>query len=155
MKTLLLLSFFLTSLFSWSFTDYDYYQLTKEQRNNLDIIYMVGEEKDLGLTLGAISIVETRLDLATDTNRNHICGIMQLNSNYVDVPCEAIESNIYLSAKLARENFLFWYNGPAKRNWRKALIMYNGGYKFNHHGYEYVKRIIQVYKVLKLHYKKL
>jgi len=151
MKTLLLLVPMLLS--AWSFTDYDYYQLSREQRHNIDISYLVGIEKDLGLTLASIAIVETRATVSNDFNDNHICGVHQVSTDHVDVPCEAIESNVYLSAKLARENFLFWYNGPAKRNWRKALIMYNGGYRFNPHGHEYVKRIIQVYKVLELHYK--
>ena len=138
-------------LYSWSFTDYDFYQLSSEQRNNISISYLVGQEKDLGLTLASIAIVETRATVSKDFNANHICGVHQVSTNFVDVSCAAIESNVYLSAKLARDNFLFWYNGPAKKDWRKALIMYNGGYNFNPHGHEYVKRIIMVFKVLKEH----
>lgn len=153
MKILTLYLLLTTWLFSWEFTKYDYYQLTEEQRKNLDIIYMVGEEKNLGLLLSAIGIVETRLDLTIDTNKNHICGIMQININYVDISCEAVESNVYLSAKLALQNLLFWYNGPANQNWNKALIMYNGGYNFNPHGHEYISRIMQVLNILKQYYK--
>ena len=154
MKIVLYLSLLITTLFSWSFTEYDYYQLTKEQRNNLEIIHLVGIEKDLGLTLAAIGIVETRLSVKNDRNNNHVCGVMQINTKWLDrnISCKAIESNIYLSAKLAMENFLFWYHGPANKDWRKALVMYNGGYNFNPHGHEYVKRIVMVMRVLKEHF---
>jgi len=137
---------------SWSFTEQDYQNLTPEQRYNIDISYLVGQEKDLGLTLASIALVETRATVANDSNSNAVCGVHQIHTDHVDIPCYAIESNVYLSAMLARDNFLFWYNGPANKSWRKALIMYNGGYHFNPHGNEYVRRITMVFKVLKEHY---
>ena len=153
MKFLLLfLPIFLSA--QWSFTEYDFYNLSKEQLRNVHTSYLVGQEKDLGLTLASIAIVETRATIANDFNDNHVCGVHQINTDHVEVPCKAIESNVYLTAKLAMENFLFWYHGPAKKDWSKALIMYNGGYKFNPHGHEYIRRIAMVFKVLKEHYDK-
>ena len=139
-------------LYSWSFTESNFHKLSPEQRYNLDISYLVGEEKDLGLTLAAIAIVETRATVSNDFNTNAVCGVHQIHTDHVNISCDALESNVYLSASLARDNFLFWYNGPANKSWRKALIMYNGGYRHNPHGQEYLKRILSVFKVLKEQY---
>ena len=111
---------------------------------------MVGEQHStkVGLYLMAIAIVETRAG-KRDFNVNHICGAHQLDINYAKVSCSVVESNHYVSAKLALANLLFWKEG---RTWDKALKMYNVGYTNHPHGKEYLRRIKLTIRILEKHY---
>lgn len=153
-RTLTLLLLTSSLAFSWTFTQQDFNNLSKEQMKILDISYLVGSQKGFGATLATIALVETRASVHNDLNDNHICGVHQIDINYADILCETVASNPYISALLARDNFLFWYNGVAKQNWSKALIMYNGGYRHNPHGKEYLRRINLVYPIVYAHYNK-
>jgi len=160
MKYLLLLIPFILN--AWTFTEKDFNKLTESQKSNLDIIYMVGETKGLGLRLAAKAIVETRLGKVMG-KKNHICGVMQIDINYTDATCDMLDSNTYLSAKIALEQLIGWTEAKVRttegkwvymeRSVDKATVMYNVGKTGDPYGFTHLYRVHMVEAVLIKHYK--
>ena len=146
MKLILFLTLSICLSFGWEFNKTHLENLTEQQKEILRISYLVGAEKDLGLTLASIAVVETRVGKFDFTN-NHICGVHQININYVKAKCKVVESNPYISAKLARDNLMFWLK-IRKGDLKKAIRMYNVGYLNHPHQYVYLNRVYKVKKVL-------
>lgn len=135
----------------WTYTLDDLLKLSPAQIEVLRVSYLVGESKDLGYTLQAISIVENNARM-TDKNKNRICGPHQVDYVYAETTCEALESNPYVSAMAALGNLLFWQKKYKGIDWRTNLIYYNGGdVNYNKHGPEYIRRVSLVYKLLRKH----
>ena len=157
LKLLLLLP---SILLSWTFTETDYQRLSPTQKSNLDIVYLVGEEKGHGLRLAAKAIVEN-MARNTDNNPNHICGILQVDVTLVKETCKQLESNVYIAARVGLEQFLDWktkdtyVNGKlvtTERTDDKATMMYNVGYTKDPFAKTHLKKVHIAEKVLRKHY---
>lgn len=146
MRLLLLLVPFILNAWTFKLTDIDNY--SQKQLETLRVSYLVGYEKDLHLTLTSIAVVESRAG-KFDFNDNHICGAHQLNTDFTESTCESLESNPFVSALEARDNFMYWYRYSG--SWRQAIKHYNGGFNTTTHGKEYLRRVLVVMKQIKEH----
>lgn len=146
--------FLVLLLATFTFADWEPDISTDKQYEVIAMSYFVGEEKGLGLELAAISLVETQAGLLSFKN-NHICGPHQIDIRYADVPCKTLESNPYVSAKLALENLLSWRYGIYTdgtvfiRPMDKMIRMYNVGYTNHPHQWKYLARYKKALKYLK------
>lgn len=158
MKKLLIIPLLLTSLYSWEFTVKDLKNLTSTQKEILKAGYEVGSKKNLGYTIAATGIVETRL-MKYHRTKNNICGAFQVTLKYLrkftnvhgtDAEiCKVLKTNHYASARASLIFYEYWLN-RSKGNWQKAVIGYNKGNLNDSHGeLVYLPRIQKVYKVLK------
>lgn len=132
----------------WKFTTEDLYTMDSKEKEILSIARQVGYAHGVGDALVHIAGVETRLGSVKSISRYH-CGSMQVSTKWAGVSCNALENNIYLSMELAVKNLKGWlvYH---KGDMRKAMVSYNGGYGYNPHGKEYLRRIDQVKYALKV-----
>lgn len=155
MKLLILLLPMLV-LADLKFTKHDLERITPYQQMVLDLSYLVGEEKGVGLDIAAIAIVETTL--GKFNKPNHICGPHQIDYRYTKYSCQQIEDNPVLSAKLATKNFLSWKYGRTKsgkifkRSVSKQHRMYNVGYLNDPFQWTHWKKIRQAKQLLRKHY---
>lgn len=139
----LLLPMFLSA---WTFDIKQLYTYSPYQKEVLRQSYLVGDQYDIGLTLSAIAIIETRAG-KFDFKKNHICGPHQINTNFTSTSCEALESNPFLSALEAKESFLYWYN--YSKTFTKAIKHYNAGFKLVPHSKIYYNRFMLVFNTLR------
>ena len=158
MRKLISLVSLVSSLFSWEFDNDSLSKLNSKQLSMLQQSYSIGKEYDLGYTLAAIAVVETRL--GNYMREENYCGIHQVSINttksrfdtlqrYKDQElCKYINDSVELSSKLAIRELLYWKK-VRKDNWRKVVMSYNGGWNTTKHGVTYLSRITKVIKVLK------
>ena len=144
MKYLLLFIPFILN--AWTFQLENIKTYNNSQLEVLRVAQSVGLSHDLDLTLMTLAIVETRAG-KYDFKKNHICGPMQINTNFVTASCKELETSPYLSAKLAMANFKYWLK-QTKGNHAKAVMHYNGGWNTTKHGKVYLKRFRLVLKEL-------
>ena len=132
----------------WQFTTDDLYTMSYKEKEILGMAREIGQSYGLGDALVLIAGVETRFGRFKSTTNSH-CGVMQISTKGSGTTCRALRDNLYLSMMLAVKNLKYWldvYDG----NMRKALVAYNGGYGYNPHGKEYLKRIDQVKYAIRL-----
>lgn len=130
----------------WEFTTDDLYTMSYKEKEIFSMAREIGYTHGLGDALVHIAAVETRFGVFKSMNKSH-CGPMQISTGWSKTTCKALRDNIYLSMMLAVKNLKYWldvYDG----NMRKALVAYNGGYGYNPHGKEYLRRIDQVKYVI-------
>lgn len=130
----------------WMFTADDLYTMSYNEKEIFSMARKIGYAYNLGDALVHIAAVETRFGELKSKNNSH-CGPMQISRKYSGTTCKALRDNIYLSMILAAKNLKAWlvvHDG----NMRKALVSYNGGYGYNPHGKEYLRRIDQVRYVI-------
>lgn len=140
-------------LFGWSFTKAHYSSLSDAQMSVIDVSYEIGQPYGLGLTLATIAIVETRADHSFDKNKNHVCGVHQINTDFTEETCEELESSYATSAEASLANLLFWKKKYPNASLDQILTYYNGGDVYeNPHKEEYLRRVVNVYTVLKKNY---
>ena len=153
MKLIILTLTFCLSLFAW---DFKYNELSENETNLIKILIKIGQPYDLGLELGSIGIVETRLG-KFKSNNNYICGIHQINTNVAmkrlnsngDAKqlCEEVRKNKNLSSILALKELLYWKK--YSKNNVNMIKNYNTGFKSSNYSKEYVRRFNIVYNELK------
>lgn len=131
----------------WKFTTEDLSTMSDEQREILSMARQLGDTYGLGDTLVYIAGVETRFGEEESKTNTH-CGVMQISKKYARTTCKVLKDNLYLNMMLAIKNLKYWLD-VHDGNMRKALVAYNGGYKDNPHGKEYLRRIDQVKYALK------
>ncbi len=132
----------------WQFTTDDLYTMSYKEKEILSMARQIGYTYGLGDALVHIAAVETRFGVLKSKNNSH-CGPMQISRKHSGTTCKALRDNLYLSMMLAVKNLKYWldiYDG----NMKKALVSYNGGYGYNPHGKEYLRRIDQVKYAIKL-----
>lgn len=155
MKQALILALLCVNLCAWSFTQKDFDNLSPSQLEVIDVHYLTGEQRGLGLRLAAITIAETQAG-KLDFKDNHICGAAQLDYTLLDnVTCEQLEGNPYISAYYALQNLLDWTTGieevtlkPFTRTLDKATMMYCVGYTQDPHQHTYLARVKQAELIL-------
>lgn len=140
----------------WKFTQDDFNALSQEQLDVLKSSYWMGKPHDLGLTLAAISIVETRAGAFKDTSKNRICGAHQVDVTIVKENlgsksplrkiCKAIQDNHTLSAMVSLQILLYWKDNS--RTLRTTIVRYNRGWHYHPHEEEFYRRFVMVLKVL-------
>ena len=145
-KIILLILMMTLGLFAsdskWSFTVDDIYTMTDSEKEIFSMAREIGYANGLGDALVLIAAVETRYGKFKSKTNNH-CGVMQISTKWSRVNCTALRDNLYLNMMLATQNLKYWlkvHNG----NIDKALVSYNGGYGYNPHGKEYLRRMSQV-----------
>jgi hypothetical protein len=132
----------------WEFTTDDLYTMSYEKKEIFSMAREIGYTYGLGDALVHIAAVETRFGEFKSKNRTH-CGAMQVSARWAGTTCKALRDNLYLSMMMAVKNLKNWldvYDG----NMEKALVAYNGGYGYNPHGKEYLRRINQVKYAIRL-----
>lgn len=132
----------------WEFTTDDLYTMSYNEKEILSMAREIGYTYGLGDALVHIAAVETRFGKFKSVNNSH-CGPMQVSTRWSGTTCKVLRENLYLNMMMAVKNLKYWldvYDG----NMRKALVAYNGGYGYNPHGKEYLRRIDQVRYVISL-----
>lgn len=156
LKILIITGVFLTHLLAWTFNQEDYDNLTEAQRTIIKDSYNIGAIYNLGYTLAAISIVETRAGAIKDSSDNRICGPHQVDvrislrylkskSDYKKL-CKALESHSILSSHLALLNLRYWSKNS--KSYKQMIKRYNRGWNKSKYDKEYLRRFEQVLKVL-------
>lgn len=132
----------------WKFTTDDLYTMSYNEKEILSMAREVGYTHGLGDALVHIAAVETRFGKFKSLNNTH-CGPMQISTKHSGATCRALRDNVFLSMILAVKNLKYWLD-VHDGNMKKALVAYNGGYGYNPHGKEYLRRINQVKYVINL-----
>lgn len=165
MKKIFLFIFIVVNCYGWEFNKSHLLNLTDEEKGILQTSYFVGSQYDLGLTLAAIAIVETRIGKYHRPKTN-ICGYHQVatrnvvkrakesydSDNYLTKldACNALKSNPYFSANSALIEFQFWMK-VRDDNWRHSVRSYNVGYTDDPYQWTYLARVQKVIKILQKH----
>lgn len=126
----------------WQFTTDDLYTMSYAEKEKMSMAREIGYAYGLGDALVHIAAVETRFGRFKSLNNTH-CGVMQISTKWSGATCKALRDNLYLSMILAVKNLKYWLD-VHKGDMNKALVAYNGGYGYNPHGKEYLKRISKV-----------
>jgi len=145
-----------SSLLAWNFNQDDYNRLSEKQKVVIKDSYVVGELYNLGYTLAALSIVETRAGEYKDSNNNRICGphqidvkvaLEQTNSkgDYKKL-CKNVQNHSILSSHLALRNLIYWKKHS--KGYRQMVNRYNRGWNRTSHDLEFLRRFEVVLKVL-------
>lgn len=144
-------------LMAWNFTTKDFNELSDKQLEVINTSYKIGNMKELGLSLAAISIVETRGGTYLGNTNNHICGSHQvdvkhvmasLNSNGDLVSlCKTIREHNILSSLVSLSILNYWKNNSS--SYREMILSYNRGWKKHKHDKVYWSRFTKVLTILK------
>mgnify|MGYP000442254936 CR=1 FL=1 len=156
MRLLILTLLVAINLYSWEFTQKNLQEMTPKQLQILKESYEIGKQIDLGYTLAAITVVETRV--GKYMREENYCGVHQVSINTTKLRfnslarykhtrlCELINNSSELSAKLALSELMYW--NKVRTNWSEVVMSYNGGWNTTKHGVTYLSRIRKVVKVL-------
>jgi hypothetical protein len=116
----------------------------------------MGKPHNLGNTLAAISIVETRAGAFTDSSANRICGAHQVDVNIVKenlgtnstlkTICKALKENHTLSAMVSLQILLYWKDNSSTL--KTTLLRYNRGWKYHPSDEEFYRRFVMTLRVL-------
>lgn len=147
---------YLVQLQAWTFNQDDYNSLTDAQKTIIKNSYNIGAPYNLGYTLAALAIVETRAGDVKDSSNNRICGPHQIDvkvaleqlgskGDYKKL-CKTVQSHSILSSHLALLNILYWKKHS--KGYKQMINRYNRGWKRTHHDLEFLRRFEVVLKVL-------
>lgn len=133
----------LISIFCLANDVLEWAKLTKEQRNNAKLIYMLIPHNEIALTMIAIAWQESRLGLVNINLHDPSCGLMHVHIRYYliqnkikDMPlnrnkyCSILIDDIVLNIDFGLQvfnRFLRHYKG----DYHKAIKAYNAGYNIN------------------------
>ena len=133
-------------------------KITKEQENVIRLSYSLGEPHDLGLTMIAIAMEESKLGKYRINLNDPSAGIYHTTVdkavnklgwshtpyNYNRAAQILVDDDIF-AGELAIETIL-WWKEHKDGDWRKTVSGYNGGHVGNP---EYVKKISNHIKTIK------
>lgn len=130
-----------------------------KQWNKVEEAYKAGQDKDLGYTMAAITIVESKAGLDKVNEASESYGITQININTAlsrmnmednkenrdKIKSMLIKSD-KLSFKLAKDELLYWQS-VRNNNWRQMVRSYNAGWNAEN-GNIYLTKVIKNLKKL-------
>lgn len=150
-------------LMSWSFTQKDFDNLSETQLKIIKDSYSTGKPYNLGVSLAALSVVETRAGEYKDTSDNRICGPHQVDvvvaleqsksKGSAKKLCKEVQRHSKLSSKIALDNLRYWKNNS--KGLKQAVNRYNRGWNRTEHDLEFLRRFSMVVKVLEKNQSKL
>lgn len=156
MRWLVIYLLLVTNILAWDFTQDDYDNLTDNQKQVIKDSYYIGLPYDLGYTLAALAIVETKAGAVLGDTTNKICGYHQVNvyialkysksKGSSKVLCEYLNVNSKLSSIMALDNLLYWKS--TTKIFNKMIKRYNRGWVPSDHDAEYIRRFDLVLKLL-------
>ena len=143
-------------MFAWSFTQADFNNLSDAQLRIIKDSYHAGKPYNLGISLAALSIVETRAGEYKDTSNNRICGPHQIDvlvaleqNNSKGSPkklCKEVQRHSKLSSKMALDNLIYWKQNS--KGLKQAINRYNRGWNRSAHDLEFLRRFEMTIRVL-------
>lgn len=158
-KTILFILLFISNVFASAI---DIQNLTSQQLETLKKIKEKGEKHDLGYSLMAIAIKESKLGKFMVNNKTHDFGLYQANIKTVlsrhnvtdtawnrDVLASKLVSDFQFATKNAIEELTYWQK-IHKNDWSKIWGSYNAGFKYNSkEAREYSEDIAAIIRELK------
>ncbi|MCT7910033.1 transglycosylase SLT domain-containing protein [Arcobacter lacus] len=159
LKTILFIFLFIFNVFASAI---DIQNLTSQQLETLKKIKEKGEEHDLGYTLMAIAIKESKLGQYMINDKTHDFGLYQANIKTVlsrhnitdtawnrDVLASKLITDFQFATKNAIAELTYWQK-IHKNDWTKVWGSYNAGFKYNSkEARDYSQDIAAIIKELK------